>query len=69
MQLPNDELSPKAHEALITCLRIAAKRGKELRLKRERPSQTPMPQDSGTDMSTMPEESDETRATALRSGG
>ena len=45
MKLPNDdELTPEAHEAIIACLRIAAKRGRQLRLERERGSQ--MLQDS-----------------------
>ena len=40
MKLPNDdELTPEAHEAIIACLRIAAKRGRQLRLERERGSQ------------------------------
>jgi len=66
MQLPNDGLSPEAHEAIIACLRIAAKRGRQLRLGRKRDDQTQMLQDSRTDMSTTPERSDETGSTAPR---
>ena len=69
MQLPNDGLSPEAHEAIIACLRIAAKRGKQLRLERERASQTQMLQDSRTDKRTMPQEGNETGSTAPRPVG
>jgi len=69
MQLPNNGLSPEAHEAIIACLQIAAKRGKQLRLERERASQTQRLQNSRADMCTMPEEGDETRSTALRTVG
>ena len=64
-----DELSPEAHEAIIACLRIAAKRGKQLRLERERASQTQIPQDSRTDKCAMPEVGDETGSIVLRTVG
>ncbi len=36
MKLPDGELSPEAHRAIVECLKIAARRGRELRLERER---------------------------------
>ncbi len=69
MQLPNNGLSPEAHEAIIACLRIAAKRGKQLRLERERAGQTQRLQNSRADMCTMPEEGNETGSTPPRTVG
>ncbi len=36
MKLQDGELSPEAHRAIVECLKIAARRGRELRLERER---------------------------------
>ncbi len=36
MRLPDTELSPEAHQAIIACLQIAARRGRQVRKERER---------------------------------
>jgi len=62
MQLDVTNLMPEAHEAIVECLRIAARRGRMLREAREREQaarQTGSPQDGLVDNSIQPTSIDE----------
>ena len=42
MRIDTATLTPEAHNAIVECLKIAARRGRELRLAREREQQNPL---------------------------
>ncbi len=64
MRLPEGELSPEAHEALVACLRIAAQRGRQLRLERARAARAEQAADARADEHQEPEGEDATGAAA-----